>query len=235
MGILRYTVYRLIQAVPVLFGLSVITFLLANSMPGDPVSIMLAETESDPELVAALEAQYGLDRPLHERYVNYMIGLAQGDLGYSLYYNEPVLTKVAERLPVTIMLVASSFVFAIATAIPLGVIAAKNRNQPSDHASRIVALIGVSTPSFWIGLMLIIIFAYQLGLLPSSGMVYPWHSPDDYRFIDSYLGIGSTQVGGITLPWLEGLYYETARHLILPTLALGTLHMATIMRIERRQ
>ncbi|XVH32414.1 ABC transporter permease [Haloferacaceae archaeon DSL9] len=217
MSILRYTAYRLLQAVPVFIGLSIITFLLANAMPGDPVSIMLSETQSNPELVQAIEERYGLDRPLHERYINYMIGIAQGDLGWSLYYDQPVLTKILERLPVTIMLVLSSFAFAIATAIPLGVIAAKNRNKPSDHASRVLALIGVSTPSFWIGLMLIIIFAVRLRWLPAGGMVYPWHGPEQYR------GIG-TQFE---------VWQQTIRHLILPTLALGTLHMATIMRIER--
>ena len=219
MSLLRYTANRLLQTIPVLIGLSLLTFLLVNAMPGNPVDIMLAEVEADEELIQALEQRYGLDRPAHERFLTYMAGLVQGDLGHSVYYNEPVSTKIMERLPVTVLLVASAFTFAIATAIPLGVIAAKRRNQPTDHVSRVIALIGVSTPSFWIGLVLIIVFAFHLGWFPSSNIYLPWRGPDAYRGISSW----------------PHLWVMTVYHLILPTIALGTLHMATIMRIERSE
>ncbi|ARS89771.1 ABC transporter permease [Natrarchaeobaculum aegyptiacum] len=219
MGLLRYTIVRLLQAIPVLIGVSIITFALANLAPGDPVRLMLAGAEVDEELVRQIEAQYGLDRPLHERYLTYMEGLVQGDLGYSIHRDRPVADLVAQRLGPTLLLVLSAYAFAVVTAIPLGILAAKRRNEAADHVSRIVALFGVSTPSFWIGIMLIIVFAIQLGWLPAAGLVYPWLGPEGYDWIDT---------------WPE-LLYQTVRHLLLPTIALGTLQMATLMRVERTQ
>jgi len=230
-SLLRYTLSRCLQAIPVLIGIITITFILVNLIPGDPIRILLAEGDADPAVIEQLEARYGLDRPIYERYFYYVIGVAQGDLGQSIYYGVPVLQKILERLPVTIMLVVSAFTFAISLSIPLGVLAAHRKNKPTDHVSRIIALIGVSTPSFWIGLLLIILFAFHLGWLPSSGMVYPWDSPDDVRFLDAgHLGPILVDIH----PQLA-VFYQTLRHLILPTIALGTLQMAAIMRIERAE
>ncbi len=218
MGLLRYTAFRLIQAIPVLIGITVITFILANLAPGDPVRLMLQGQEVDQEVIERVEQQYGLDRPLHERYVTYMANLLQGDLGHSIQRDRPVTDLVLQRAGPTLMLVISAYAFALVTSIPLGILAATRRNEPTDHISRIVALIGVSTPSFWIGIMLILIFAIQLGVLPSSGLIYPWRGPEQY----GYSG------------YLE-LTYQTIRHLLLPMVALGTLQMATLMRVERTQ
>ncbi|AGB39700.1 ABC transporter permease [Natronococcus occultus] len=219
MGLLRYTLYRLVQAVPVLIGITIITFLLANSAPGDPVRLMLQGQEVDEELIQTIEQRYGLDQPLHERYLTYMSGLVQGDFGHSIHYNEPVSDLMWSRLGPTLLLVLSAYAFAVVTAIPLGILAATKRNEPTDHVSRIVALLGVSTPSFWIGIMLILLFAVQLGWFPSTGLVYPWWGPEGYDWIDT---------------WPE-LLYQTALHLLLPMIALGTLQMATLMRVERTQ
>ncbi len=219
MKLLKYALFRLLQAIPVLIGISIITFLLANLGPGDPVSLMLQGQEHDEELVRAIEQRYGLDKPLHERYVTYMAGLLQGDFGQSIYYQRPVSDLMMDRIGPTLLLVLSAYAFALVTAIPLGVVAANRRNEPTDHLSRIVALVGVSTPSFWIGIVLILIFAVKLGWLPSSGLVYPWRPPDAYRGIDGHLE----------------LFQQTIRHLLLPMIALGTLQMATIMRVERTQ
>lgn len=216
MGLLRYTIWRCLQAVPVLLGIVTITFFLTNAIPGDPVSIMLGPTPSA-EMVEQVQARYGLDRPLHERYFNYVLGVAQGDLGHSIYYDVPVLTKIIERLPVTAYLVFSAFAFALVTAVPLGVISAQRRNEPVDHVSRIVALIGVSTPSFWIGLLLIIVFAYRLGLLPATGLFLPWADPANVR--------GATTQVDVVI--------ESFKRLLMPMVALGTLQMASITRIER--
>ncbi|WP_226039921.1 ABC transporter permease [Natrinema sp. DC36] len=228
MKLLRYTTYRLLQSIPVLIGISVITFLLANLGPGDPVSLMLQGQETNEELIRSIERQYGLDRPLHERYLSYMAGLLQGDFGQSFYYRRPVSGLILERVGPTLLLVLSAYAFALITAIPLGIIAADRRNEPTDHVSRIVALFGVSTPSFWIGIVLILVFAVLApwplrvipGLpLPTNGLIYPWRPPSSYRSIDGHLE----------------LYYQTIRHLLLPMIALGTLQMATIMRVERTQ
>ncbi|WP_266075783.1 ABC transporter permease [Haladaptatus caseinilyticus] len=216
MGILRYTIRRSLQAIPVLIGIATITFLLTNAIPGDPVQIMLGPSPSA-EMVQEIRAQYGLDEPLPVRYVNYLTALVQGDFGQSIYYGTPVLTKIMERLPVTLLLMLSSFTFALVTAIPLGIISARRRNQPTDHVSRIVALIGVSTPSFWIGLMLIIVFAYHLNWFPATGLVLPWANPSSVEGASSQLDV----------------FWQTGMHLLLPTLSLGTLQMAAITRIER--
>ncbi|ADJ13654.1 ABC transporter permease [Halalkalicoccus jeotgali] len=216
MGLLRYTAWRCLQAIPVLIGIVTITFFLTNAIPGDPVSIMLGPTPSA-EMVEQVQARYGLNQPLHERYFSYLAGVAQGDLGHSIYYDVPVLTKIIERLPVTAYLVFSAFGFALLTAIPLGVISAKRRNEPVDHVSRIVALIGVSTPSFWIGLLLIILFSFQLGLLPATGLFLPWADPANVRGAVTQLDV----------------VVESLKRLVMPMVALGTLQMASITRIER--
>ena len=216
MGLLRYTLWRLAQAIPVLIGIITITFFLANQIPGDPVEIMLGPSPAQ-EQVEAIRARYGLDRPAYQRFLTYLAGVATGDLGQSIYYDRPVLEMIMLRLPVTLYLTVSAFVFAIVTAIPLGVISAKRRNKPADHVSRIVSLIGVSTPSFWIGLMLIIVFAFYLGWFPARGLPVPWASPADVRGAETQLQVLRTS-----------LY-----HLAMPMVALGTLQMAQITRIER--
>ncbi len=216
MGILRYTIRRLLQAIPVLLGIVTITFILTNAIPGDPVKIMLGPSPSA-QMVHEIRAQYGLNKPLPVRYVHYLSLVVQGNLGESIYYRVPVTTKIMQRLPVTLLLMVSTFTFSLVTAIPLGIISANRRNKPTDHISRIVALIGVSTPDFWIGLMLIIVFAYYLKWLPATGLVLPWTDPNAVEGASSRLDV----------------LWQTITHLAMPTLALGTLQMAAVMRIER--
>lgn len=216
MGRATYTLRRVLQAVPVLVGVATITFFLIEAMPGDPVQIMLGPSPSQQQ-VEAIRAKYGLDEPLWVRYGTFLWDAARLELGTSLYYGQPVSKKILQRLPVTLLLLLSSFAFALVTAVPLGVISAKRRNKPTDHVSRVVALLGVSTPSFWIGLMLIILFSFHLGWLPSTDLVLPWADPANVDGADSRLGVLA----------------ETGEHLILPTLSLGTLQMAALTRIER--
>jgi peptide/nickel transport system permease protein len=199
-----------------MLGIVTITFLLTDAIPGDPVSIMLGPTPSA-EQAAAIRAKYGLDQPLYVRYLNYVADVIQGDLGHSLYYGVPVTQKIMERMPVTLLLLVSSFTFAILTAVPLGVISAQRRNKPTDHVSRVVALIGVSTPSFWIGLLLIIVFSFHLNLLPATDLIMPWADP--------------ASVDGASSQW--DVLVTAGEHLIMPTITLGTLQMAAITRIER--
>jgi len=216
MGLIRYTGRRLAQAVPVVFGVVAITFGLVNAAPGNPVEIMLGPSPSQ-AAVESIKAKYGLNQPLHVRFWKYLVGIVQLDLGRSIYYDAPVAQKIAERLPATLLLMTSSFAFAIATAVPLGVISAQRRNQAADHVTRIVSLVGVSTPSFWIGLVLILLFSFQTNLLPATNLVMPWAPV--------------SEVSGASTRY--GVLYLSATHLILPTLSLGTLQMAAITRIER--
>ncbi|MFC5972304.1 ABC transporter permease [Halomarina salina] len=223
MGRLRYTASRLLQAIPVLIGVVTITFFLTDAIPGDPVQIMLGPSPSAQQ-ADAIRAKFGLDQPLYVRYFNYLLDVAQGQLGESIYYGVPVSQKILERLPVTLFLLLSSFAFALLTAIPLGILSAKRRNEPTDHVSRVVALFGVSTPSFWIGLMLIIVFSYNLGWLPATNIVLPWADPT------------TVDAASNTAPWYIGQWHvivTSARHLVLPMITLGTLQMAAFTRIER--
>ncbi|PSQ07488.1 ABC transporter permease [Halobacteriales archaeon QS_6_71_20] len=216
MGRAQYTIRRILQAVPVLLGVAAITYFLMEAMPGDPVSIMLGPSPSAAQ-AEAIRAKYGLNRPVWVRFLNYLIDAVRLDLGQSIYYKVPVTRKIAERLPVTLLLLASSFTFAILTAVPLGIISAKRRNKPTDHVSRVVALLGVSTPSFWIGLMLIIVFAYRLDVLPATNLILPWAPVGSVDGADSRVDVLAA----------------AGRHLLLPTLSLGTLQMAALTRIER--
>lgn len=214
-------------------GIVTITFFLTDAIPGDPVQIMLGPSPSA-EQAAAIRAKYGLDQPLWTRYINYLgdvspVWIAPAasfpfftpefgvDLGRSLYYQVPVTQKIAERLPVTLLLMVSSFAFALVIAIPLGIISAQRRNEPTDHVSRVVALIGVSTPSFWIGLMLIMIFAFHLDVLPATSLVLPWADPASVDAATSRIDV----------------LVVAGEHLLLPMVSLGTLQMAAITRIER--
>ncbi|QLG27900.1 ABC transporter permease [Halorarum halophilum] len=216
MGRAQYTIRRILQAIPVLFGVAAITYFLMEAMPGDPVSIMLGPSPSAAQ-AEAIRAKYGLNQPVWVRFLNYLIDAIQLDLGQSMYYKVPVTQKIAERLPVTLLLLASSFSFAIVTAVPLGIISAKRRNKPTDHVARVVALLGVSTPSFWIGLMLIIVFAYRLDVLPATNLILPWAPV--------------AAIEGASNRW--EVLVTSGKHLLLPTLSLGTLQMAALTRIER--
>ncbi|SFR51249.1 ABC transporter permease [Halogeometricum limi] len=216
MGRLRYTISRLLQSIPVIVGVITITFLLTDAIPGDPVQIMLGPSPSAQQ-AEAIRAKFGLDQPLHVRYFNYLFDVVRLDLGTSLYYGVPVTQKIAERLPVTLYLLLSSFTFALLTAVPLGIISAKRRNKPTDHISRVVALFGVSTPSFWIGLMLIIVFSFWLDIFPATNLILPWESPANVDGAANQLGVIAKSI----------------HHLILPTITLGTLQMAAFTRIER--
>lgn len=216
MSLVRYVARRLGQSVFTLLGVVTLTFFLVNAAPGDPIRIFIGPS-ADAATVEAIRTRFGLNQPLHVRYFKYIFNVLQGDLGQSINYRVPVTQKIFERLPATLLLVASSFTFAVLTAIPIGVLSAKKRNQLSDHVFRILGLVGVSTPSFWIGLLLIILFTYHLGLLPATGLIMPWAAPAS---VDN----ATTRIG---------VLYQSVIHLIMPTLTLGTLQMAAIMRIER--
>lgn len=218
MGVARYAVWRLVQAVPVLLGVVTITFLLANAIPGDPIQTMLGPSPSQAQ-VESIRAKYGLDQPLWRRYVTYLADVVRGDLGRSIYFEAPVTAKIAERFPKTMLLMLSSYLFAVVVAVPLGVLSAARRNEPADHAARVVSLVGVSTPSFWIGLVLILLFVFELGWFPSTNLVLPWAEPASVAGASTRVDVVATALS----------------HLVLPVVALGTLQMAAITRIERSE
>lgn len=159
---------RLLFVLPVMWGVSTFVFLIIHLIPGDPIDVMLGETASTVDR-ETLRQQLGLDRPLWEQYLTFVRRLTQGDLGYSLYTRRPVRTLIAERFPATLMLAVASLLVALGLALPLGVLAALRPRSLLDSASMVLALLGVSMPNFWLGPLLILVFALYLGWLPVSG------------------------------------------------------------------
>ena len=162
---------RLGQVAPTLLILSVLIFGLQQLMPGDPAVILAGEERGDPQVLAQIRAELMLDRPLHEQYASWLWRLLQGDLGFSWRIRQPVGHLILEKLPVTIQLGAMAFVIAVAIGVPAGVVSAAWRDRPADWAANAVALAGISTPNFWLGIMMILFFSVHLGWLPPSGYV----------------------------------------------------------------
>jgi peptide/nickel transport system permease protein len=225
-----YVIRRLLLLIPVLIGVSIITFALTR-LVGDPSAIYVSERCLDtPGCVEGIRRQYGFDQPIPVQYVKYMQGLLGGDLGYSQAARLPVTEAIARKFPATVELATASMLFAIAVGIPMGVVSATRRNRPIDHATRIVALSGVSIPVFWLGLMLQVVFYAQLGILPVSqraatelyavpGAAVP--SITNFYVLDSILVLRG-----------DGLV-DAIKHLILPAIALGFVTMAPIVRMMR--
>jgi len=168
----RYIALRLLQTVPVLFGVSVIVFLIVQLAPGDPVVNMLG-IQATEENIAQLRAEHGLDQPIYVQYVVWLEGVLSGDMGRSLTRDEPVTALLASRLPATLFLAVSSMVIALLIAVPAGVLSALHRGTSTDYGVSVAALVGVSLPNFWLGLVLIYFFAVQFGLMPAGNYVSP--------------------------------------------------------------
>lgn len=160
--------------VPVLFGVATLVFSLIHLIPGDPAQAMLGETAPQAD-VEELRRRLGLDRPLLEQYVAFLSGAVQGDLGTSLRTGEPVVSQVASRIPATAELAAAAMVVALLVALPLGIAAAVWRGTAIDSGATALALTGVSVPNFWLGPLMAIVFAIELGWLPVSGRGTPAH------------------------------------------------------------
>jgi peptide/nickel transport system permease protein len=165
---LHFLLRRVLLTVPVLFGVATLVFSLIHLVPGDPAQAMLGEGASQEDM-AALRERLGLDRPLLVQYGAYLGGLTRGDLGVSLRTDRPVFEMIAERVPATVELALAAMLVAIVVAIPLGIVAAVWRGTSVDHAATTFALLGISIPNFWLGPLLAIVFAVELGWLPVSG------------------------------------------------------------------
>jgi peptide/nickel transport system permease protein len=168
--VLTFLGKRLLQLVPTLFFVSVIIFSLQQLLPGDPALIMAGE-ERDPEVIEQIRRQYHLDQPRPIQYIYWLKGVLTGDLGESMRIKEPVLGLILQKLPVTIQLASMAIVIALLIGVGAGIISAVKKDTIWDYGANVLALWGISTPNFWLGIMLIFLFSVKLGWLPASGYV----------------------------------------------------------------
>ena len=198
-----YVVRRLLALVVTLGFVSVLVFVAIRVLPGDPVLVM-AGPDANPEVVARLRAAMGLDRSLAVQYAAWLGGAVRGELGVSLQYDVPVGALIVSRLPVTLPLTAMAAFFTVVVALPLGVYAATRARRPGDYLTMLVAQVGLAVPSFWAGLLLILLFSVHLGWFRSGG--FPG--------------------------WTQG-FWAAVRALLLPAVALGLFQAAVLIRATR--
>ena len=170
---LNFLPRRLLQLIPTLFLVSVMIFMLQQLLPGDPALVMAGE-EKDPEVIEQIRKQYRLDQPLPVQYLYWIGGVLQGDLGESMRIKQPVASLIADKLPVTLQLATMAMGFALLIGIPAGILSAVKKGTAWDTAANVFALWGLSTPNFWLGILLIFLVSVQLGWLPASGWVSPF-------------------------------------------------------------
>lgn len=203
----RYIINRLLILIPVILLVTVIVFSLIHCIPGDPVDFIFAAADlSDPTVREDYRKMLGMDKPLPVQYVNWMGKVVTGDFGESIFFRRKNIDLVMERFPASLLLTIVSMIVSIVIAIPAGIISAIRRNTISDYASMIVALLGISMPNFWLGIILILIFGLYIPILPSSGYVSPLVSP-----------------------------WAALKHLILPSVTLGLGMAAIVARMTRSE
>lgn len=207
----RLVLARGLKAVAVVIAIVLLNFLLIRLAPGDPASVMAGQAgAADQQYMEQLRQQFGLDRPLYEQAWLYLKGVFQGDLGYSYRQGAPVAELIWDRLPATLLLTLSAFLFALLAGVVLGTLAAMNVGRPLDFLISILSLLFYATPLFWVGLMSILLFSVVLGWLPAFGM----------------MSVGAGYTG-----WDHVL--DVAHHLVLPATTLGLFYMAVYARMTR--
>lgn len=205
----KYIRKRLLQVIPVVFGITLLTFFIMKLAPGGPLAGMISPRVSSESLLRAQEA-LGLNKPIIVQYWNWLKELVQGNFGYSTYNGQPVLDQILERLPATLLLTVTAFIFSYVVGIPLGVYSATHKYSKSDYALTVFSFIGISIPSFFFGMGMIFLFALQLGWLPTSGF-------------------GSSMFRGEGL----ALILHKLKYLIMPALVMSLSNIATVMRFTR--
>ncbi|WP_041328303.1 ABC transporter permease [Rubrobacter xylanophilus] len=218
-----YIARRLLQIIPVLFGVSVIVFFMVRAIPGDPAQILLGQ-QATPEQVERLRERLGLNEDPLTQYVIFLRDALTGDLGESIVTGRPVTVELLDRFPATLELTLAALLFAVAVGIPVGVLAAVRQYSWIDRLTSVVALTGVSMPIFWLALVLVVVFTVRLDLLPFPGRLSS--------------GVEIVRITGMVVPdaILTGNFaglWDGVKHLILPAVALGTIPMAVVTRMTR--
>jgi ABC-type dipeptide/oligopeptide/nickel transport system permease component len=217
----RYLLGRIAATIPVVVLISLLVFLLIHAAPGDPADLLLSDEASAADIAEARH-RWGLDQPIYIQYLRFLGNIASGDLGISFKYSDPVIDLIGERLPATVELAMASLFIALVIGIALGVFAGAKPNSWPDNLGSIAGFFGISMPSFWLGIMLILIISGYFNWLPSSGRsTYGVAEGSGFYVIQSLFS------GDEKATW-DGI-----KHIILPAIALGTGMMGLIMRVTR--
>jgi peptide/nickel transport system permease protein len=222
--LVRYIIKRLLAILPVLIGVTLLTFTISHLIPGDPVRATLGPYPSS-EAVEQLKQKWGMDRPVYVQYLRYMKNLIRGDLGTSFQSSRAVKDDLKQFFPATFELTMVSLLFALLLGIPLGIVAATRRDRWIDHITRLFSLIGVSMPIFWLGLIFLLLFYFKMGLFPSGGRLSPSLSPPmgltGLYLLDSLM----------TLDW--PVFLNCLWHILMPALCLSLANVGVISRMTR--
>lgn len=223
----RFIAKRLAGSAAVLLGLSVITFALARLVPSNPAAIYIGP-KARPEDIARVTQELGLDRPLPIQYVTYMLDMLTGDWGTSIGTKRPVLEEILVRLPATLELIVAAMLLAVPAGILLGVLSARWQRRPPDLVVRVVSIVGVSLPAFWLGLLLQVLFFRTVHLLPLTGRVDP-----DLRFSSPIVETTGLYLLDTVLSGNWTAFRDVAWHLVLPALTLAAYPIGLIARMTR--
>ena len=218
-----YITKRLLMLIPVLIGVSILSFSLIHLAPGDP-ALSIAGERASPQVISAIREKYGLDKPLTTQYWVWLKQVLRGDLGRSIVSNEYVTKEILERFPNTIELTMFAMIFAITIGCIAGIISASRQYSVFDYSFMGLAIFGVSMPVFWLGIMLMMIFGVYLRWLPISGRISMMIS---FQRITGFYLLDSLITGNFVA------FFSSLRYLILPSVALSTIPMATIARVTR--
>lgn len=226
MNILSYTLRRLVIMVPLLLGITLIAFAISHAVPGDPVTANLGQKAmSDPEIVAAFRAEWGLDRPVPEQYLTYLGNLVQGDLGRSIKSRRSVVEDLRAYLPATIELASAAIVIGLASGMFFGIVSAVRRNSWLDQVIRVLTLLGVSVPVFWLALLMLYFFYARLGWAAGPGRLDAGMEPPPR--VSGFFTIDALLAGDVAT------FQNALRHLALPALVLGSYTTGLITRVTR--
>jgi peptide/nickel transport system permease protein len=222
----RFVLRRFSLLIPLLIGVTLVAFIISQTVPSDPVNAALGQNAvADEELVAAFRAKWGLDKPPHIQYLTYIKNLLQGDMGQSIATHRPVTEDLGRYLPATIELATFSIILAVLVGVPFGIISAIRRNTWVDQVSRIISLIGVSAPVFWLALLGLFVFYSRLRWLPGPGRLDI--GVDSPTRMTGLFTIDALLMGDFSL------FLNALSHLVLPSIVLAGFSMGLITRVTR--
>lgn len=222
----RFIIRRIVLLVPLLIGVTLVAFIISQTVPSDPVNAALGQNAvANEELVAAFRVKWGLDKPPHIQYLTYLKNLLQGDLGRSISTHRPVIEDLGRFLPATIELATTSIILAVLIGVPVGILSAIRRNTWLDQISRVVSLIGVSAPVFWLALLGLFTFYSRLRWLPGPGRLDIGVEPP--ARVTGLFTIDALLMGDLDL------FLNALSHLALPSIVLAAFSMGLITRITR--